>query len=161
VKRRAAADVNHVCLRRLVPAPVPRGRAATGDSDAIDRLRSGMFNARTITRGILMKLRIRHALAAALLAPALLMAQSAPGEAKDGRNAAAIIGGIAGLAVGAAIADNANRNYDVYGAPPPPSYRPPAPFSPSGGIICYPDQRACYNNGGAYNSNWTWRVYGR
>lgn len=108
-----------------------------------------------------MKLRIRHFLAAALLAPALLVAQGAPGEAKDGKNAAAILGGLAGLAVGAAIADSANRNHDVYGAPPPPAYRPPAPFSPAGGIVCYPEQRACYNNGGAYNGNWTWRVYGR
>jgi hypothetical protein len=103
----------------------------------------------------------RHILAAALVAPALLLAHSAPGEAKDGRNTAAIIGGIAGLAVGAAIADSANRNVVVYGAPPPPSYNPPAPFSPAGGIICYPAQRACYNNGGAYSSNWTYRVYGR
>lgn len=104
---------------------------------------------------------IRNLAAVALLAPALLMAQSAPGEAKNGKNTAAILGGIAGLAVGAAIADSANRNNNVYGAPPPPSYRPPAPFSPSGGVICYPEQRACYNNGGAYNGNWTWRVYGR
>jgi len=103
---------------------------------------------------------IRNLAAAALLAPAFLLAQGAPGEAKNGQNAAAIIGGIAGLAVGAAIADSANRNNDIYGAPPPPSYRPPAPFSPAGGVICYPDQRACYNNGGAYSGNWTWRIYG-
>ncbi|WP_035831180.1 hypothetical protein [Kaistia adipata] len=108
-----------------------------------------------------MRIRISQLIAAALVAPALLVAQAGPGEAKDGKNAAAIIGGLAGIAVGAAIADSANRNRDIYGAPPPPSYNPPAPFSPSGGIICYPAQRACYNNGGAYNSNWTWRVYGR
>ncbi|WP_018185317.1 hypothetical protein [Kaistia granuli] len=104
---------------------------------------------------------IRNLAALALLAPALLLAQGAPSQAKDGRNSAAILGGLAGLAVGAAIADSANRNRDIYGAPPPPAYRPPAPFSPAGGVICYPEQRACYNNGGAYNGNWTWRVYGR
>ncbi|MCX5578867.1 hypothetical protein [Kaistia terrae] len=107
-----------------------------------------------------MKIRFKNLMAAALVAPALLMAHSAPSEARNGQNTAAIIGGIAGLAVGAAIADSANRNQNVYGVPPPPSYRPPAPFSPAGGVICYPDQRACYNNGGAYSSNWTWRVYG-
>lgn len=107
-----------------------------------------------------MNITLRKFAVVALLAPALLMAQSAPSQAKNGQNAAAIIGGIAGLAVGAAIADSANRNRDVYGAPPPPSYRPPAPFSPAGGVICYPDQRACYNNGGAYSGKWTWRVYG-
>jgi hypothetical protein len=104
---------------------------------------------------------IRRLAAVAVLAPALLVAAGQPGQAKDGRNTAAILGGIAGLAVGAAIADSANRNHDIYGAPPPPAYRPPAPFSPAGGIICYPEQRACYNNGGAYSGNWTWRVYGR
>jgi len=108
-----------------------------------------------------MKMTIRKLAAVAVLAPALLVAASLPGQAKDGRNTAAILGGIAGLAVGAAIADSANRNHDVYGAPPPAAYRPPAPFSPAGGIICYPEQRACYNNGGAYSGNWTWRVYGR
>jgi hypothetical protein len=108
-----------------------------------------------------MKITIRNLAAVALLAPALLMSQSAPSEAKNGKNSAAIVGGIVGLAVGAAIADSANRNRDVYGEPPPPAYRPPAPFSPAGGVICYPEQRACYNNGGAYNGNWTWRVYGR
>jgi hypothetical protein len=119
-----------------------------------------MFNAGGSPGGFSMTFRIRHALAAALLATALLMAHAAPSEAKDGRNAAAIIGGIAGLAVGAAIADSANRNPNVYGPPPPPAYNPPPPFSPATGIICYPAQRACYNNGGAYNSNWTYRVYG-
>jgi hypothetical protein len=120
-----------------------------------------MFNALGQAGGFSMTFRIRHALAAALLAPALLMAHGAPVHAKDGKNAAAIIGGLAGIAVGAAIADSANRNQNVYGQPPPPGYRPPAPFSPQTGVICYPDQRACYTNGGAYSSNWTYRVYGR
>ena len=108
-----------------------------------------------------MRIKFKNLLAAALIAPGLLMVHTAPSEAKNGNKGAAVAAGIIGLAVGAAIADSNNRNRDVYGAPPPPAYRPPAPFSPTGGVICYPDQRACYNNGGAYNGNWTWRVYGR
>lgn len=103
----------------------------------------------------------RRLLAVALLAPALLLAQAAPSAARMSSGAAAVTAGIVGLAVGAAIADSANRSTYVYGAPPPPVYVPPAPFSPASNVVCYPGQRACYYNGGAYAADWTWRVYGR
>lgn len=99
--------------------------------------------------------------AIALLAPALLLTQATPSAARMNSAAAAATAGIVGLAVGAAIANSANRNTYVYGPPPPPAYVPPAPFSPAANVVCYPGQRACYYNGGAYAADWTWRVYGR
>jgi hypothetical protein len=95
---------------------------------------------------------------------------------------AAILGGIAGLAVGAAIVDNAHQHpvyypprYPAYAAAQPypyaqpypayyprPAYRPAyrAPFSPAGGVVCYPGKSICYNNNGSVAGNWTHRVFG-
>jgi hypothetical protein len=28
-------------------------------------------------------------------------------------------------------------------------------------VTCYPVQAACYNANGAFNANWTWKVYQR
>ena len=33
-------------------------------------------------------------------------------------------------------------------------------FSPKG-VTCYPAQQACYNKNGAYNANWTWKIYAK
>lgn len=103
-------------------------------------------------------------------ASALLMAGAPQAvQAKTmGPTAAAIVGGVAGVAVGAAIADAAKPKqkkiyYDGY-APPyrPGNYDPyfNQAFSPSTGIVCYPAQRLCYNNGGTVSGTWTRKVYG-
>jgi hypothetical protein len=34
-------------------------------------------------------------------------------------------------------------------------------FSPIPHMNCYPAQRACYNANGAYNANWTYKIYAR
>lgn len=99
-------------------------------------------------------------LAIALLVPAFMVAHVASSSAHN-NTGAAIAAGIVGLAVGAAIAGSANQPPNVYGPPPAPAYAPPPPFSPATGITCYPGQRACYRNSGAYSSDWTWRVYGQ
>jgi hypothetical protein len=90
-------------------------------------------------------------------------------EAKQmGPTAAAIVGGVAGLAVGAAVGDaHAKKNkkiyYEGYAPPYPPGQYGPyfnQAFSPTTGIVCYPAQRACYNNNGTVSGNWTRKVYG-
>lgn len=70
----------------------------------------------------------------------------------------AIAAGIIGLAVGAAVDNAVHRDEYVYG-PPRPVYRAGTPFSPHFNVMCYPAQRACYNNGGYYNPNWSYRVF--
>lgn len=107
-----------------------------------------------------MKVSFGKRLAVAVLAPALLAASVAPSMARN-NTGAAVAAGIIGLAVGAAVADSANRNRYIYGPPPPPAYIPPPAFSPSPNIYCYGGQRACYYGGGAYSPDWTYRVYGR
>jgi hypothetical protein len=102
-----------------------------------------------------------RAAAVALLAPAIVFASHVPARSKS--DAAAIVGGlIAGAAVGAAVSSVARYPDRVYYAPAPPP--PPAwatAFSPKPGIVCYPAQRACYKESGAYAPNWTWRIYAR
>jgi hypothetical protein len=94
---------------------------------------------------------------------AVLSGTSAPAVAKD--NAGAVVGGlIAGAVIGAAVASAVQHPKKIYvNKPPPPP--PPNPwanaFSPKAGVTCYPAQQACYNAGGAYNANWTWKVYAR
>lgn len=109
------------------------------------------------------------ALVCALTAGSMLAGFQQQAEAKTmGPTAAAIVGGVAGLAVGAAIADaNKPRTKKVYY----PGYVPPyAPgqydpyfnqaFSPTTGIVCYPAQRTCYNNNGSVSGGWSRKVYG-
>ena len=97
--------------------------------------------------------------------------RSPPHEAKTmGPTAAAIVGGVAGLAVGAAIADSANHNkkkiyYNGYAAAlcarapmTPISTRPSAPTA---GVVCYPAQRALLQQQRQrVPTHWTRRVYG-
>jgi hypothetical protein len=86
---------------------------------------------------------------------------SAPAEA--GNKGAAIAGGIiAGAAIGAAISSSINQPRTVYvplPAAPPPQWQ--QVYSPIPHMKCYPAQRACYNANGAYNANWTYKVYAR
>ena len=65
--------------------------------------------------------------AATALAGAFALAVTAPSEARNGRNAAAIGGFVAGAAVGAAVAGSANRGYygdGYYYAEPGYAYSP-------------------------------------
>lgn len=107
-------------------------------------------------------------IAAAAAAALLLASVPQAAQAKTiGPTGAAIVGGVAGLAIGAAIAD-ANRPkkkiyYEGYAPPYRPGYYDPyfnQAFAPTAGVICYPAQRLCYNNNGTVANNWTRRVYG-
>ena len=75
----------------------------------------------------------------------------------------AVVGGlIAGAAIGAAIS-SANHPTTVYveerSKPKPNKWG--ESFSPKPGVRCYPAQHACYSSDGAYNANWTHKVYAR
>lgn len=77
-------------------------------------------------------------------------------------NTGAIVGGIiAGAAVGAVVSSAINQPRIVYVPAPPPPQPWPQTYSPKPGVNCYPAQRACYNASGAYNANWTYRVYAK
>ncbi|MDQ6436424.1 hypothetical protein RB623_20430 [Mesorhizobium sp. LHD-90] len=103
-------------------------------------------------RGTLIKL---------VLAGALAATAATPGLAKKRWNSGDTAALITGLAIGGIAASAASRDYyykDQY-VPPPPAYRPAAPFSPAAGIICYPRQVACYDNAGRFSAKWTNRVF--
>jgi hypothetical protein len=110
---------------------------------------------------------MRRKIIALMLAATTALCLSAPqiALAKNGQNAAAIIGAAAGFAIGAAAMSAASSDYryqDQYVPPPPPPPPPPryrAPFSPAGGVVCYPQQRACYNDAGNYLPSWSSRVF--
>lgn len=91
---------------------------------------------------------------------AALATQTVPSSAHG--NGAAIAAGIIGLALGAAVADSAHpRDTVIYGGPPPASYGPPPPFSPSAGVTCYPARSQCYMPNGLLDWSWTDRVFPR
>jgi D-alanyl-D-alanine carboxypeptidase len=101
----------------------------------------------------------------AIAMPFLLLATTSQAPAKN-NTAAALVGGlIVGAAVGAAVS-SANHPKTIYYAPPPAAPPPPprpawtAAFTPAPGVICYPAQQACYNNG-AYAPNYTYGYFGR
>jgi hypothetical protein len=112
-----------------------------------------------------MKLKV---ISAAIAAAFLLAGAPHGASAKTiGPTAAAIVGGVAGVAVGAAIADANRPKKKIYYEGYAPPYRPGGydpyfnqAFSPSSGIVCYPAQRLCYNNNGTVANSWTRRVYG-
>jgi hypothetical protein len=102
------------------------------------------------------------ALGAATLAVTAAVGPAGPAAAKN--NTGAIIGGlVAGAVIGAAVASSVDHPKDLYVKPVPPPPPKPNPwanaFSPKPGVKCYPVQHACYNKDGAYNANWTWKVY--
>jgi hypothetical protein len=95
----------------------------------------------------------------AVLVPALVIGSYAYAPAAN--NTAAVVGGIiAGAAVGAAIG-SATLPKTIYVNPGPPRPVWGAAYSPKPGINCYPAQKACYKDNGAYAPQWTWRVYAR
>lgn len=100
---------------------------------------------------------------------AILATGTSVSEAKHiGPTGAAIVGGVAGLAVGAAIADSYHhRKKKIYYESYAPAYAPGAygPYfgqvlSPSPGVTCYPAQRMCYHNTGGVSGHWTYKIYG-
>ncbi len=107
---------------------------------------------------------ILHIALLAGLAPAVLAA--VPANAGSKGTAAFIGGAVVGAAVVGAISASHKAPKVVY-APgyvaPPPAYDPywAGAMSPKPGITCYPAQQACYNAGGGYSKNWTWRIYAR
>ena len=109
----------------------------------------------------------KHLMVAAVTAAAVLAGTQHAAQAKINSTGAAILGGVAGLAVGAAIADSQKKKtkiyYEGYAPPYPPGAYDPyfnQAFSPTTGIVCYPAQRLCYNNGGSISGKWTRNVYG-
>jgi hypothetical protein len=110
----------------------------------------------------------RGLLLSSLLAAAAVMgAQQSAQAGGISPGGAAIVGGVAGLAVGAAIADSARPKrpyyYNGYAPPYPPGQYDPywnSAFRPDPNITCYPAQRLCYNRYGAISDKWTRRVYG-
>lgn len=130
---------------------------------------------------------IRSRVLAAAATLALVATPLAQAEAGShiSNTGAAILGGIAGVAVGAAIVDNAHRNpayypprYQPYPYPEPYPYAAPypyaqpypypaayprpvyaGPFSPAPGVTCYPGRALCYNDNGTLARNWTGRVF--
>ena len=91
----------------------------------------------------------------AVLAPALLIGSHTYAPAAS-NTAAFIVGAAVGAAIGSATLSNT-----VYVKPRPRRSGWGATYSPKPGINCYPAQKACYKNNGAYAANWTWRVYAR
>lgn len=65
---------------------------------------------------------------------------------------------LGGLALAASSNDHRHENHPNYQPAPAPSM---APFSPTGGIVCYPGQASCYSNGGTFSPDWSYRMYGR
>lgn len=108
-----------------------------------------------------MRMNILHCAVTAAMASLLHVGFLEPAAARDhGRGAAAISGLIVGGAIAAAISPKKKVIEKVYvpvAAPPPPP--PVAPYSPAAGVLCYPQQRACYTVGGGYDPRWTWQVY--
>jgi len=110
-------------------------------------------------------------IAAALLAPGLAGSFTAPAFAHDHDKqvGAAIVGGIVGVAVGAALSKKHKHRDDVYYPGYRPAY-PPGAYNrywnairvPQRGVTCYDAQRTCYSDSGdGYSRKWTLTIYGR
>lgn len=97
-----------------------------------------------------------------LVAALAIVAAGAATEAAAKNNTGAVIGGIiAGAAIGAAVPSEMKHPNTVYVPAPPPKPPSPQTFTPKPGVVCYPAQRACYSDRGAYSANWTWKVYAK
>lgn len=123
----------------------------------------------------------------AAVAAVMLIVTGTTGARADhiSNTGAAILGGVAGLAVGAAIADSQHPHvyypprYQPYPYPQPypyaapsryvqpypayyPAYRPhyAVPFSPAPGVTCDPGRGLCYNANGSVAGRWTNSVFG-
>ncbi len=110
----------------------------------------------------------RRLLLSSILAVAALIGAEQSAQAGGiSPGGAAIVGGVAGLAIGAAIADSARPKrpyyYNGYAPAYPPGQYDPywnRVYRPDPNVTCYPAQRLCYNRYGAISDKWTRRVYG-
>lgn len=95
-----------------------------------------------------------------VLAGALALSMTAPGMARKWHSddTAALVGGLVIGGIAAAAISNDYRHRDQY-VPPPPDYRPSAPFRPARNVICYPKQYACYDNKGRFLPKWSNRYF--
>jgi hypothetical protein len=99
---------------------------------------------------------------------AMLVAVPAVADAKNNKHVEeVIVGGLVGLAVGAALSRKHQHNNQIYYRGYEPPYRPDAydpyfarTFSPNSNVICYTAQRVCYNNNGSVANKWSRRVFG-
>lgn len=95
-----------------------------------------------------------------ILAGAIALSMTAPGMARKWHSddTAALVGGLVIGGIAAAAISNDYRHRDQYNPPPPP-YRPAAPFRPARNVICYPSEYACYNNNGKFLPKWSNRYF--
>jgi hypothetical protein len=104
--------------------------------------------------------KFRLALIAAGLVPLISMSTGGAASAKS--NTGAVIGGIlVGAAIGAAVSSSIDHPKKVYVQTPKPRDPWGKSYSPKSGITCYPARHACYNSQGAFNANWTSKIYAR
>jgi surface antigen len=105
--------------------------------------------------------------AAVAAAVAMLGVAPEPSRASDKHVKEAIIGGVVGVAIGAALSRKHQRNSVIYYPGYKPYYAPSGydayfaqSFSPSAGVMCYTAQRVCYNENGSVANKWSRRVFG-
>lgn len=98
------------------------------------------------------------ALAGAAISPVPAMAAEPEDKSADKDNTAAVLGGLAAIGIGIAVATSRhgdNHRHDsqwdgkLYGDP----------FTPAANVVCAPGQRQCYERG-HYSYSWTKRVFG-
>ncbi len=85
------------------------------------------------------------------------VAGSASARSWHSDDTAALVGGVLLGGIAAAAVSHDHHHHNQYIGPRP--VYGGAPFSPSRGVICYPNQVACYNNNGTYLPAWTNRVF--
>ena len=107
--------------------------------------------------------KIKLSLLAAMAFAIIAGSMTSDAVAKNSKTGAVVGGLIAGAAIGAAISSSSNHPTTVYVGekPKPKPNKWGDSFSPKSGVRCYPAQHACYNSDGAYNGNWTHKVYAK
>jgi hypothetical protein len=110
----------------------------------------------------MVRTQIKPSIIAALAFVVVAGGMTTEAVSKNSKTGAVVGGLIAGAAIGAAISSSSHpTTVYVEERPKPNPNKWGESFSPKPGIRCYPAQHACYNNDGAYNGNWTYKVYAR
>lgn len=104
--------------------------------------------------------RLKLSLIAAMACAVIAGGVTSDAVAKSSKTGAVVGGLIAGAAIGAAISSS-NHPTTVYVQEKPKPNKWGDSFSPKPGVRCYPAQHACYSSDGAYNGNWTHKVYAK